>query len=34
VSPREILAVRYGTLRATKGELYHEFRSCPATTRW
>jgi glyoxylase-like metal-dependent hydrolase (beta-lactamase superfamily II) len=27
VSPREILAVRYGTLRATKGELYHEFDS-------
>jgi glyoxylase-like metal-dependent hydrolase (beta-lactamase superfamily II) len=27
VSPREILAVRYGTLRATKGELYHRFDS-------
>ena len=23
MSPREILAVRYGTLRATKGELFH-----------
>jgi glyoxylase-like metal-dependent hydrolase (beta-lactamase superfamily II) len=27
VSPREILAVRYGTLRATKGDLYHELDS-------
>jgi glyoxylase-like metal-dependent hydrolase (beta-lactamase superfamily II) len=27
VSPREILAVRYGTLSATKGELYHGFDS-------
>lgn len=27
MSPREILAVRYGTLSATKGELYHRFDS-------
>jgi glyoxylase-like metal-dependent hydrolase (beta-lactamase superfamily II) len=27
VSPPEILAVRYGTLSATKGELYHRFDS-------
>jgi glyoxylase-like metal-dependent hydrolase (beta-lactamase superfamily II) len=27
VTPREILAVRYGTLAATKGELFHEFDS-------
>jgi glyoxylase-like metal-dependent hydrolase (beta-lactamase superfamily II) len=27
VSPREILAVRYGTLSATKGELYHGYDS-------
>ncbi len=27
MSPREILAVRYGTLSATKGELYHGFDS-------
>jgi glyoxylase-like metal-dependent hydrolase (beta-lactamase superfamily II) len=27
VTPREILAVRYGTLAATKGELFHAFDS-------
>jgi glyoxylase-like metal-dependent hydrolase (beta-lactamase superfamily II) len=27
VTPREILAVRYGTLSATKGDLFHEFDS-------
>ena len=27
MSPREILAVRYGTLHATKGELFHELDS-------
>jgi glyoxylase-like metal-dependent hydrolase (beta-lactamase superfamily II) len=27
VTPREILAVRYGTLRATEGELFHELDS-------
>ena len=34
VTPREILAVRYGTLRATKGELFHRFDSGEPRRRW